>query len=70
MWPGIVGRITNRPKAVNVTCVFQRIGIALFAGCYEAMRFMKHALAPAVKAGVPRERILNLMSADQLQLGD
>jgi histidinol phosphatase-like PHP family hydrolase len=30
------------------------------------LRFMEFALASAVKAGVPRERILNLMSADQL----
>jgi len=30
---------------------------------------MEYALASAVKAGVPKERILNLMSADQLRYG-
>ena len=31
------------------------------------LRFMEYALASAVKAGVPKERILNLMSTDILQ---
>jgi hypothetical protein len=30
------------------------------------LRFMGYALASAVKAGVPKERILNFMTADQL----
>jgi len=29
--------------------------------------FMEYALASAVKAGVPKERILNFMTADELQ---
>lgn len=33
----------------------------------QQLRFMEYALASAVKAGVPKERILNFMSADELR---